>query len=56
MGLGYLGWSWSGNSAELASLDVVLDFDFDQLSAWGELLVNGESGLLATSQTCTCFQ
>ncbi|MEM9457053.1 MAG: glycoside hydrolase family 5 protein [Myxococcota bacterium] len=56
MGLGYLGWSWSGNSGELSSLDVAVDFSAGNLSAWGQMLVNGPSGLLATSQTCTCFE
>ncbi len=55
MGVGYLGWSWSGNSSELSSLDIALDFAVGNLSPWGELLINGPDGLLATAQPCTCF-
>lgn len=54
-GVGYLGWSWSGNSAELASLDMVVDFS-GQLTPWGQLLVDGPNGLQATAQTCSCFE
>ncbi|MEM7156953.1 MAG: cellulase family glycosylhydrolase [Myxococcota bacterium] len=54
--VGYLGWSWSGNSAELASLDIVVDFSGANLSPWGEMLVNGPNGLQATAQTCSCYE
>ena len=55
-GIGYLGWSWSGNSAELASLDIAVDFSGANLSPWGEMLVNGPAGLLATAQPCSCYE
>ena len=55
MGVGYLGWSWSGNSAPLTSLDITIDFDGDTLTPWGELLVNGPDGLSATGQPCSCY-
>jgi len=55
LGIGYLGWSWSGNSADVANLDIVLNFDPTQLSPWGELLINGEHGLRATAQICSVF-
>lgn len=60
-GFGYLGWSWSGNSDgsgggnDLSSLDIVENFDVNQLSPWGESLIESENGIRATSETCHCF-
>lgn len=54
-GFGYLGWSWSGNSTDLSSLDIVVGFDVDSLSPWGETLINGANGIRATSHMCSCF-
>jgi mannan endo-1,4-beta-mannosidase len=54
-GMGYLGWSWSGNSSGLSSLDIVENFDVNNLSAWGETLINSEYGIRATSNKCSCF-
>lgn len=54
--MGYLGWSWSGNSSPLVSLDIVFDFDPEQLSPWGRRLVHGEDGIAQTSELCTCFE
>ena len=55
MNVGYLGWSWSGNSGDLSALDIVLDFNVASLSPWGALLVEGTDGLMETSTPCTCF-
>lgn len=54
-GSGYLGWSWSGNGGGLGSLDIVENFNVDNLSPWGERLVNGVNGLKATSEICSCM-
>jgi mannan endo-1,4-beta-mannosidase len=54
-GYGYLGWSWSGNSGGAESLDIVLNFDASQLSSWGEILINGNNGIRATSAIATIF-
>lgn len=54
--VGYLGWSWSGNSRDLASLDIVSGFDPDKLSPWGRRLIHGEDGIAQTSELCTCFE
>ena len=54
-GVGYVGWSWSGNSASLASLDMVVGFSVATPTAWGQMILNGPNGLAATAQTCTCF-
>lgn len=55
LSIGYLGWSWSGNSEGLGSLDIVNYFDVNQLSAWGETLINSKNGIRATSVKCSCF-
>ncbi len=54
-GVGYLGWSWSGNSGGLETLDITNSFDASSLTPWGERLINGENGLKQTGTPCTCF-
>ena len=49
LGLGYIGWSWSGNSEEVGYLDMAIDFDPDNLSEWGERIFNGPDGIAETS-------
>jgi mannan endo-1,4-beta-mannosidase len=55
LGLGYMGWSWSGNGDGLGSLDITTNFDASALSAWGNTLVNGTYGLKATSKVCSVY-
>ncbi|WP_051174435.1 cellulase family glycosylhydrolase [Marinimicrobium sp. LS-A18] len=55
-GIGYLGWSWSGNSSEVASLDITLNWDVDNLSSWGDFLINSSNGLRQTAQTATVYE
>jgi len=56
LGIGYLGWSWSGNSTDLVSLDMTLDFSPGNLTAWGNTIINGDNGLTATGEVCSVFQ
>jgi mannan endo-1,4-beta-mannosidase len=53
--IGYLGWSWSGNSGGTESLDITYNFDVNNLSPWGDRLINGVNGLRATSQIASVF-
>lgn len=55
LGVGYLGWSWSGNSGELSSLDVAVNFNGGSLSSWGQLLIHGTDGIAATSVTSKVY-
>ncbi|NJQ06520.1 cellulase family glycosylhydrolase [Streptomyces lonarensis] len=55
LGIGYLGWSWSGNSAEVGYLDLVNGFDGDSLTEWGERLFNGPNGIAETSREATVY-
>ncbi len=54
--IGWLGWSWKGNGGGVEYLDLSFDWEGTQLSPeWGEVLVNGEKGIKATSKTCSIF-
>lgn len=55
-GMGYLGWSWSGNGDCCTSLDIVIDFDPDNYSAWGDRLINGENGIKQTSKIAGVYR
>ncbi|WP_037677467.1 cellulase family glycosylhydrolase [Streptomyces griseus] len=51
--LGYLAWSWSGNTDPI--LDLSIGFDPEQLSAWGQRIFNGVNGIAQTSKEATVF-
>ncbi len=51
--LGYLAWSWSGNTDPV--LDLVIDFDPARLSPWGERALHGPNGITETSREATVF-
>ncbi|MGW6738917.1 cellulase family glycosylhydrolase [Streptomyces sp. NPDC055013] len=55
LGLGYLGWSWSGNGGGVEYLDMVTSFDPNQLTSWGQRLFNGADGIAATSEEATVY-
>ena len=50
-GIGYLGWSWSGNCCGAAgqALDMVIDFDPNQMTDWGRRIFEGSNGIIQTS-------
>lgn len=55
--IGYLGWSWIGNSGGVEYLDIALDKEGKKLSPdWGEKLVNGPYGIKKTSKACSIFE
>jgi mannan endo-1,4-beta-mannosidase len=54
-GIGYLGWSWSGNSGGVEYLDMATNFNSDQLTSWGQRIFNGANGIRATSKEATVF-
>lgn len=56
--VGYLAWSWSGNTKEdgIDSLDMVENFDSNQLTPWGQIALHSQHGIRATSRLCTCFK
>ncbi len=55
LGLGYLGWSWSGNGGGVEYLDMATGFDATQLTSWGQRIFNGANGIKATSREASVF-
>ncbi|GAB3451016.1 cellulase family glycosylhydrolase [Actinophytocola sediminis] len=54
-GLGYIGWSWSGNSGGVEYLDMVTGFNPASLTSWGERIFNGANGIRATAREATIY-
>ena len=54
-GVGYLGWSWYGNSSSLSFLDIATNMTGSSYSSWGNTLINGLNGIKATSKICSVF-
>jgi mannan endo-1,4-beta-mannosidase len=52
-GLGYLAWSWSGNTDPI--LDMTVNFNPSQLTTFGQRIVNGANGLKATAKEATIY-
>ncbi|GAA2140657.1 hypothetical protein GALLR39Z86_05640 [Glycomyces algeriensis] len=52
-GIGWIAWSWSGNSA--IDHDQVIGFDPTQMRPWGERVFHGVNGIGATSERATVF-
>lgn len=53
--IGYIAWSWKGNSGGVEYLDLAYDWNGGSLSDWGRQVVNGVYGLKKTSVRCTVF-
>ncbi|MEU6139638.1 cellulase family glycosylhydrolase [Streptomyces sp. NPDC047081] len=51
--LGYLAWSWSGNTDPI--LDLAINFDPTQLSSWGQRAFNGANGIAQTAKEATVY-
>jgi mannan endo-1,4-beta-mannosidase len=51
--IGYLGWSWSGNTDPI--LDMTVNFDPNQLTTWGDRIFNGPDGIRATAREATIY-
>lgn len=51
--IGYLAWSWSGNTDPI--LDLVLNFDPAQMTSWGQRIFNGANGIAQTAKEATIF-
>jgi mannan endo-1,4-beta-mannosidase len=54
-GIGYLGWSWSGNGGGVEYLDMVTGFNPAQLTSWGDRIFNGANGIKATAREATIY-
>jgi mannan endo-1,4-beta-mannosidase len=52
-GIGYLGWSWAGNSD--GRLDMTNNFNPNQLTTWGQRIIKGPNGIKATAKEATIY-
>lgn len=54
-GVGWLAWSWHGNSDDVGYLDLATDASGSSLTDWGNTIVNGTNGLKETAQAASIF-
>ncbi|MFY1668344.1 cellulase family glycosylhydrolase [Plantactinospora sp. WMMB334] len=54
-GIGYIGWSWSGNGGGVEYLDMVTNFNVNQLTSWGQRIFNGANGIRQTAREATVY-
>lgn len=54
-GVGYMGWSWSGNGGCCVALDLVNNFNPNSLTSWGTRLIDGADGIRQTSIQATIY-
>ena len=54
-GIGYMGWSWSGNCCGGEYLDMVTDFNPNQETPWGTRIIQGPNGILPTSVEASVY-
>ena len=53
--IGWLAWSWKGNSGGVEYLDMTEDWEGNKLSEWGNKVVNGEFGIKNTSEKVNIY-
>ncbi|MET7706314.1 cellulase family glycosylhydrolase [Micromonospora sp. NPDC005413] len=54
-GIGWLGWSWSGNGGGVEYLDLATAFNPASLTTWGQRLFNGANGIRQTARQASVF-
>ncbi|MDG4780012.1 cellulase family glycosylhydrolase [Micromonospora sp. WMMD961] len=54
-GIGWLGWSWSGNGGGVEYLDLATSFNPANLTTWGQRLFNGANGIRQTAREASVF-
>jgi len=55
LGIGWMAWSWSGNSSDVGYLDMVTNFDPNLPTTWGTRVFTGAGGLSTTSVESTVY-
>ncbi|WP_309063357.1 cellulase family glycosylhydrolase [Streptomyces sp.] len=55
LGVGYLGWSWSGNGGGVEYLDMATGFDATRLTTWGQRIFSGANGIQQTAEEAGVF-
>ncbi|MFG1651451.1 cellulase family glycosylhydrolase [Micromonospora sp. NPDC049275] len=54
-GIGWLGWSWSGNGGGVEYLDMATAFNPANLTSWGQRIFNGANGIRQTAREASVF-
>ncbi|MGW3807387.1 cellulase family glycosylhydrolase [Micromonospora sp. NPDC005113] len=54
-GIGWLGWSWSGNGGGVEYLDMATAFNPAGLTSWGQRIFNGANGIRQTAREASVF-
>ncbi|MEV4655862.1 cellulase family glycosylhydrolase [Micromonospora sp. NPDC049301] len=54
-GIGWLGWSWSGNGGGVEYLDMATAFNPASLTSWGQRIFNGANGIRQTAREASVF-
>lgn len=55
LGVGYLGWTWSGYTTKFTDLNMFTAFDPNKITPWGTRLIDGENGIKATAKRASHF-
>jgi mannan endo-1,4-beta-mannosidase len=54
-GVGWVAWSWSGNSGGAEFLDLTNGFNPNSLTTWGQRVFNGANGIGQTAECATVY-
>ncbi|GAB3255968.1 cellulase family glycosylhydrolase [Kineosporia babensis] len=55
LGIGYYGWSWSGNGGGVEYLDMVTNFGPTAFTPWGTRIFSGANGIKSTAKTASIY-
>ncbi|GAA3628585.1 hypothetical protein GCM10022223_52500 [Kineosporia mesophila] len=55
LGIGYYGWSWSGNGGGVEYLDGVSHFGPTAFTSWGTRIFGGADGIKSTAKTASIY-
>jgi mannan endo-1,4-beta-mannosidase len=53
--IGWIAWSWKGNNSPVQYLDLSTDWTGNNLSSWGDSVINSPNGLKNTAQVASVF-
>ncbi|HWO13636.1 MAG TPA: cellulase family glycosylhydrolase [Polyangiaceae bacterium] len=53
--IGYLAWSWTGNSDYVGYLDLSVNGSANELTDWGDGIINGQNGIRSSSRPASIF-
>jgi len=53
--VGYIGWSWTGNSSDTQALDMFGGYDDSDMKTNGEKIILGSNGIQETAEICSVY-